>query len=52
MKRGKMAKFDCLDYFQPPIIPQVKNDGDTSNFDEYPEEDDRIANATLEPGDL
>lgn len=24
---------------QPPIIPKVSHDGDTSNFDVYPEDD-------------
>lgn len=38
--------------FQPPIIPQVKCEGDTSNFDEYPEADECISNDALNPNDL
>ncbi|XP_022916965.1 cAMP-dependent protein kinase catalytic subunit 3 [Onthophagus taurus] len=28
---------------KPPIVPKISNDGDTSNFDEYPEVDFRTA---------
>lgn len=28
-----------VDLPQPPIIPKVKSDGDTSNFDDYPDEE-------------
>lgn len=27
------------EYMQPPIVPKVSYDGDTCNFDEYPEAD-------------
>lgn len=36
---------------KPPIVPKVANDGDTSNFDEYPEVDFRTARA-LEDSEL
>lgn len=37
-----LAVFNVLFYslfFQPPIIPKVAHDGDTKNFDSYPEDD-------------
>lgn len=30
-------RFVCL--LQPPILPDVHHDGDTTNFDDYPETD-------------
>lgn len=31
--------FCCASSDQPPIVPKVSNDGDTSNFEAYPEDD-------------
>lgn len=37
---------------QPPIIPKVKADGDTSNFDDYPEADEQAAPRPIPKKDL
>lgn len=34
-----IVKFSFFYPFQPPIIPKVSFEGDTRNFDEYPEEE-------------
>lgn len=36
--RNKCAP-QLVSFLQPPIIPKVAHEGDTSNFDVYPEED-------------
>lgn len=36
---------------EPPIIPEIKCDGDTSNFDDYPETDWKSARS-LDPSDM
>lgn len=34
------VKVFCFQLFdKPPIVPKVSNDGDTSNFEAYPEDD-------------
>ena len=34
-----------LSLFQPPVVPKIDHDGDTQNFEEYPEEDWKNASA-------
>ena len=38
-------------FFQPPIVPRVSFEGDTANFDEYPETNWSEA-APVNPADL
>lgn len=37
-RRTKCAR-ETVSFLQPPIIPKVSHEGDTSNFDVYPEDD-------------
>lgn len=37
--------------FQPPIVPKIMYDGDSSNFDDYPESDWK-STRTLEDSEL
>lgn len=37
--RGGIKVHLNVSFLQPPIIPKVSHEGDTSNFDVYPEED-------------
>lgn len=37
---------------QPPIIPKVKSDGDTSNFDDYPEADEQTVARAIPKKDM
>lgn len=39
MHFGEMFNIIFLFIFQAPIVPKVMYDGDTSNFDDYPELD-------------
>lgn len=36
-----VCAFVLFSSMQPPIIPAVKFEGDTSNFDDYPEADEQ-----------
>ena len=38
----------CSLYLQPPIVPEVSHDGDTRNFDDYPNDDWQKATAVSE----
>ncbi|CAB0019529.1 unnamed protein product [Nesidiocoris tenuis] len=39
LKKLKVNALKCYRPSQPPIVPKVSYDGDTSNFDSYPESD-------------
>ncbi|KTG03666.1 hypothetical protein cypCar_00014357 [Cyprinus carpio] len=42
-KEDFSRKWDCQPQIDAPIIPKCRGPGDTSNFDEYDEEDIRVS---------